>query len=127
MSYSKFSSKFAINWLTVGFCFLISCGKKGALAQQQPEVFAEQSVFALGWRIGCWLIVQVVKSRWQNDKKVFCSAATPSPYLKRHFNMLMTAESANSDLPLLGFCIDPLLGSKHVHEKVGELPFFGKL
>ena len=29
------------------------------------------------------------------------------------FNMLLTAENANSDLPLLGFCILFLLGSKY--------------
>ncbi len=27
--------------------------------------------------------------------------------------LLMTAENVNADLPLLGFCIEPLLGSKY--------------
>jgi hypothetical protein len=30
------------------------------------------------------------------------------------FNMLLVVENANTDLPPIGFCIEPLIGSKYV-------------
>jgi hypothetical protein len=42
---------------------------------------------------------------------------SPLPYLKRQrFNMQVTAENANADLPLYRFCIKLLIGSKYGFE-----------
>ena len=43
------------------------------------------------------------------------STTFPPVFKTQKFNILMTTETANTDLPLLGFCNEPLLGGKYAN------------
>jgi hypothetical protein len=83
------------------FCFLVLEEESAALTHHLPVGYAAAPILASAFGMRCKLVEADSTSRTKNFD-----------LLKKR---AMTAENANanSDLPLLGFCNDMLLGSKY--------------